>query len=73
MTYLGTAQLQNGRVQMPDAFSASPRAASYEAIDLGGDILLVANPLDRKRIAQIEGLAIDSISEHRKSLEGLAK
>lgn len=73
MTYLGTARNDNGRVQMPDAFLAKQRTTMYETIDLGRDILLVANPLDRKRLERIAELADASIADHRSALEGLAK
>lgn len=73
MTYLGTARIENGHVQMPDGFTSTKRPGTYEAIDVGGDILLIVSPLDRKRLEQIETLANRSIDEHRKSLEGLAK
>lgn len=73
MNYLGVARLENGQLRMPDGFTAIERGATYEAIDLGGDILLVANPLDRKRIERIESLAAASIADHRRTLEGLAK
>lgn len=73
MKYLGTVQNDNGKLKMPDTFVDDSRAATYEAIDLDGDILLVASPLDRTRLSRIEELAGQSIADHRKSLEGLAK
>ena len=73
MKYLGPATNENGRLRMPDSFGAEERAATYEALDIGGDILLVANPLDRKRLEHIEALAQTVINEHRKALESLAR
>lgn len=73
MKYLGPARNDNGRLQMPDSFGEDARAATYEALDIGGDILLVPSPLDRKRLEHIDALARASIEAHRKALEGLAR
>lgn len=73
MTYLGTARLENGRVELPGSFHSAQRSTTYEAVDLGGDILLIASPLDRERLAQIEKIIADSIHANRKALEDLAK
>jgi hypothetical protein len=40
---------------------------------VGGDILLLATPLDRERLKKIEELTGSSIRDHRETLEGLAK
>lgn len=73
MRYLGIARQENGSVVMPDAFREVEEGRLYEAIEIGGDILLVPPPLDHERLARIERLANRSIQEHRKSLEGLAR
>lgn len=58
---------------MPDAFAEVPEGQAYEAVEIGGDILLIVPPLDRKRLAQVERLTTRSIEDHRKSLDGLAR
>lgn len=73
MKYLGIARKEKGRVVMPDAFGEAEEGRLYEAVEIGGDILLLLPPLDRERLADIERLADRSISDHRKSLEGLAR
>jgi len=73
MKYLGIARKEKGQIVMPDAFQGVEEGQTYEAIEIGGDILLAPVPLDRARLARIEGLANRSIEEHRKSLEGLAR
>ncbi|MFN0135597.1 MAG: hypothetical protein ACKVS9_05695 [Phycisphaerae bacterium] len=73
MNYLGTARIENGRVVMPDGFAAARHSDTFEAIEIGGDILLITSPLDRKRLDLIDALVGESINDHRKSLEGLAK
>jgi len=73
MRYLGIAKKEKGHLTMPDAFGEVEEGQMYEAIELGGEILLISAPLDRKRLAQIERLVSRSIEEHRKSLEGLAR
>ena len=73
MLYFGIAKNEKGLVVMPDAFREVETDPFYEAVEIGGDILLVSPPLDRERLAQIERLARRSIEEHRKTLEGLAR
>ncbi len=46
---------------------------TFEAVEIEGVIVLVPVPVDRKRIAQIEILASQSIHDHRTTLEGLAR
>lgn len=58
---------------MPDAFRQVSDAPSYEAVEVGGDILLLPAPLDRERLQRIESLASESIAEHREALLGLAR
>ena len=73
MKYLGIARKENGQVLMPDSFQGTEEGKIYEAIEIGGDILLMPSPLDQEGLARIERLARHSIKEHRKSLEGLAR
>ena len=73
MRYLGIARQEHGRILMPDAFAEGEQDATFEAIEIGGDILLIPNPLDRERLARLQRLANRSIEDHRKSLEGLAR
>lgn len=73
MKYLCTIKNENGVLRMPDQFNAAESAETYEAIAVGDDILLVANPLDRRRLERIDGLARKSIQDHRDTLDGLAK
>ena len=73
MKYLGIVKRQNGNLTMPDAFQEVATLRTYDAIQVGGDILLLSAPLDRERLKKIEELAKRSIEEHRSSLEALAK
>ena len=73
MKYLGIVKRQNGNLTMPDTFQEVATFLTYEAIQVGGDILLLSPPLDRERMKRIEDLTNQSIKEHRKTLEGLAK
>jgi hypothetical protein len=58
---------------MPDSFQEVETGQLYEAVEIGGDILLISPPLDRERLTRIERLTRHSIEEHRKTLEGLAR
>jgi hypothetical protein len=58
---------------MPDAFQEVEEGRVFEAIEIGGDILLLAGPLEKERWARIEELAKDSIEKHRATLEALAR
>ena len=73
MKYLGIVKRQDRNLTMPDAFQKAARPGDYEAIEVGGDILLLSAPLDRERLKRIEDLAKRSIGEHRRALEGLAR
>lgn len=73
MKYLGIVKQQDGSLLMPDSFRAIARGHLYEAIQVGSEILLIAAPLDRERLGQIQELADLSIEEHRRTLEGLAR
>ena len=73
MKYLGIVKQKNGSLVMPDAFLELAARPVYEAIQVGGDILLVSAPLDRERIKRISELADTSIEEHRSTLERLGR
>lgn len=73
MKYLGTVRRQDGNLAMPDAFQEVTKRVSYEAVQVGDDILLLSAPLDREQLERIERLASRSIAEHRRTLEGLAR
>jgi len=73
MKYLGIVKRQNGNLTMPDTFQEVEKRGAYEAIQVGGDILLLSAPLDQERLKRIEELADLSIEEHRRSLEGLGR
>ncbi len=73
MKYLGIVKRDNAKLSMPDAFQKVAPSDQYEAIEVGGDILLVAAPLDADRLKQIEDLTNRSINEHRPTLKGLAR
>ena len=73
MKYLGIARTENGRIVMPDGFDEGSPAQTYEAVEIGGEILLAPAPLDRQRLARVDELARRSIQDHRKSLEGLGR
>ncbi|HUU84831.1 MAG TPA: hypothetical protein VM243_15120 [Phycisphaerae bacterium] len=73
MKYLGIARTENGRIVMPDAFNEGAPGRTYEAVEIGGEILLLAGPLDRQRLARVDELARQSIHDHRSSLEDLAR
>ncbi len=73
MKYLGTARKEKGRVVMLDAFQEVEEGRVFEAIEIGGDILLLAGPLEKERWARIEELTKESIEKHRATLEALAR
>lgn len=73
MKYLGIVKRNNANLTLPDAFQKAAPTAEYEAIEVGGDILLLSAPLDQERLRRIERLASRSIEEHRRTLEGLAR
>ena len=72
MKYLGIVQKKKGLIVLPDSFEEIPDGQSFEAIEIGGDILFLSSA-DRKRLSLIQRLTEISMKEHRKSLEGLAK
>ena len=73
MKYLGIVKRDNAKLSMPDAFQEVAEAGQYEAIEVGGDILLVSAPLDAERLRHIEDLTNRSINDHRPTLKGLAR
>ena len=72
MKYLGIVQKKEGVIVIPDSFKEVPDGQSFEAIEIGGDILFLPS-VNRERLTLIHQLTEVSIKEHRKSLEGLAK
>lgn len=73
MKYLGIVKREDRNLTLPDTFQEIAERRSYEAIEVGGDILLLPAPLDRERLKHIEELANRSIQEHRSTLERLAR
>jgi hypothetical protein len=73
MKYLGIVKKENGTLVVPDAFNDVAEPRTYEAVQVGGDILLLFTPLDRERLKKIDELTESSIRDHRKTLEGLAR
>jgi hypothetical protein len=72
MKYLGTVRKEKGRIVMPDAFQEVEDGQTFEAIEMGGDIILLAGALEKERWTQIEELTKESIERHRATLEALA-
>ena len=64
---------ENGTLAMPDSFRDVAEPRTHEAVQVGGDILLLITPLDRERLKKIEDLTGSSIRGHRKTFEGLAR
>jgi hypothetical protein len=73
MRYLGIVRRQDGTLRVPDTFREAAGEQDFEAVEVGGDILLLSAPLDRERLKAVEALAERSVAEHRRSLEGLAR
>jgi hypothetical protein len=71
MKYLGTARKEKGRMVMPDAFQNVEEGRIFEAVEMGGDIILLAGALEKERWAHIEELTKESIKNHRATLEAL--
>jgi hypothetical protein len=73
MKYLGVAQMEKGRVALPDAVTDAAEGQVYEVVEVGGDIWLLSPPLNRERLARLEKLTRQVITDHRHTLEGLAR
>ena len=73
MKYLGTARKEKGHMVMPAAFQEVEDGRVFEAIEMGGDIILLAGALEKERWEQIEEMAKESIERHRATLEALAR
>lgn len=58
---------------MPDAFQEMEEGRVFEAVEIGGDIILLAGPLEKERWARIEELTKKSIEKHRATLEALSR
>jgi len=72
MKYLGIARAEKGRIVMPDGFDEHAGGQTYEAVEIGGTVILAPAPLNRERLAQVDRLARRSIEDHRGALDGLA-
>jgi hypothetical protein len=70
---MGTARKEKGRVVMPEAFQEVEEGRIFEAIEMGGDIILLAGALEKERWAHIEELTKESINRHRATLEALTR
>ena len=73
MKYLGTARKEQGRMVMPDAFQEVEDGRVFEAIEIGGDIILLAGPLAKENWSRLEDLTKESIENHRATLEALSR
>lgn len=73
MKYLGIVKKEKGTLAVSDSFKSVAEIRMYEAVQVGGDILLLSTPLDRERLKKIDELTETSIRDHRKTLEGLAR
>lgn len=73
MRYLGIVKREEGRLVLPDGLHEAAPGQIYEAVEVGGDIILTSSPLDRQRLEEIERLTKQSIEAHRQSLEGLSR
>jgi hypothetical protein len=73
MKYLGTVRKEKGRMVVPDAFQEVEDGRIFEAIEMGGDIILLAGALEKERWAQIEELTKETIKRHRATLEALSR
>ncbi len=73
MRYLGIVKREADHLVLPDGFDEVAPGQTYEAVEVGGDIILTSSPLDRQRLEEIDRLAKQSIEVHRQSLEGLSR
>lgn len=72
MKILGEARYRNGQMELSNPLNAEEGTLFY-VLQVGDDLWLTTQPLDPDRTAEIEQLTIQSIQEHRKALEGLAR
>jgi hypothetical protein len=73
MKYPGTARKEKGSIVMADTFLEVKDGRISEAIEMGGDIILLAGAPEKERWAQIEKLTKESIERHRATLENLSR
>lgn len=78
MRYLGIVEKRHGGQIILEGYgrekiTEEDDQTAFEAVEIEGVIVLVPVPVDRKRLAQIETLAGQSIHDHRTTLEGLAR
>lgn len=70
MRYLGVAKKKGSVLEMPSGFGD---AETYEVLELEGRIVLVPMPFEPMNAKEVERLARETIEEHRKTLEALAR
>lgn len=78
MRYLGTVEKRHGGQIILEGYgqekiTEEDDQTAFEVVEIEGAIVLIPAPADRKRLAQIETLASQSIHDHRTTLEGLAR
>ena len=72
MKYLGIVTQHDGSLTFPDVAVEVGIKDTYEAVAVGGDILLMASSIDRPRVERVRRLASQSIEDHAQALKGLA-
>lgn len=78
MRYLGIAEKRHDGQIILEGYGQAIKSAGnddtvFEAFEVESVVVLVPTPVDRLRLSQIETLACQSIIDHRKTLEGLAR
>jgi hypothetical protein len=77
MRYLGIIKKRHAGQIILEGYGEAVKSAGndevFEAFEVESIVVLVPAPVDRLRLAQIETLAGQSIIDHRKTLEGLAR
>jgi len=78
MRYLGIVEKRyDGQIILENYDEAIRSAGNdetvFEAFEIESIVVHVSSPVDRLRLSEIETLAVQSISDHRKTLEGLAR
>ncbi len=78
MRYLGIVEKRHDGQIILEGYGEAVKSAGndeaiFEAFEVESVIVLVPAPVDRLRLSQIEMLADQSIIDHRKTLEGLAR
>lgn len=78
MRYLGIIKKRHAGQIILEGYGETIKSAGndenvFDAFEVESIVVLVPAPVDRLRLAQIETLAGQSIIDHRKTLEGLAR